>query len=80
MAEEAFSILREHGLSYKVITLTAKEKMCVCGEVDCNPESCPRARGHYDRINTAVFELLNTCDTFTREVLLDVAKKHQVCP
>lgn len=80
VAEEAFSILREHGLSYKVITLTAKEKMCVCGEVDCNPESCPRARGHYDRINTAVFELLNTCDTFTREVLLDAAKKHQVCP
>lgn len=80
VAEEAFEILREHGLSYKVITLTAKEKMCVCDEVDCNPEICPRAKGHYDRVNDAVFECLNACDSFSREQILEAAEKNCVCP
>lgn len=30
VAEEAFSILKEHGLKFKVITITAKEKLCFC--------------------------------------------------
>ena len=80
VAEEAFSILSERGLLYKVITLTAKEKMCVCDEVDCSPETCPRAKGHYDRVNDAVFELLNHSDTLSRDVVLEAADKAQVCP
>ena len=27
-------------------------------EPDCNPEICPRAKGHFDRINDAVFDEL----------------------
>ena len=80
VAEEAFSILGEHGLLYKVITLTAKEKMCVCDEVDCNPLTCPRAKGHFDRVNDAVFDLLNQCDTLSRDVILEAADKARVCP
>ena len=30
VAEEAFSVLREHGLHLKTLTLTAKEKVCPC--------------------------------------------------
>lgn len=63
VAQEAFSLLKQQDLQYKVVTLTAKEKLCICGEPDCNPVSCPYARGHYDRINDAVFELLTgTCE------------------
>lgn len=80
VAEEAFSILREKGLKYKAITLTAKEKMCICPEPDCNPEKCPRAKGHFDRINDAVFELLTQSDIFDRETLLRHAEKWNVCP
>lgn len=58
VAQEAFSLLLEQGLRYKVVTLTAKEKICMCEEPDCNPDKCPYARGHFDRINDAVFELL----------------------
>lgn len=58
VAQEAFSLLMEQGLRYKVVTLTAKEKICMCEEPDCNPDKCPYARGHYDRINDAIFELL----------------------
>ena len=63
VAQEAFSLLKDQGLQYKVITLTAKEKLCFCEEPDCNPQTCPYARGHYDRVNDAVFELLTGhCD------------------
>lgn len=80
VAEEAFSILREKGLKYKAITLTAKEKMCICQEPECNPEKCPRAKGHYDRINDAVYELLTQGESFDRETLLQHAEKWNVCP
>lgn len=30
VAEEAFSLLKQQGLAYKVVTLTAKEKICAC--------------------------------------------------
>ena len=58
VAEQAFEKLREQNLRYKVITLTAKEKLCFCEKMDCNPENCPYAKGHYDRVNEAVYELL----------------------
>lgn len=80
VAEEAFSILRKQGLNYKVITLTAKEKLCILEEVDCNPSSCPRAKGHYDRINDAVFELLTSGHEFDRETILKQSEKWNVCP
>lgn len=80
VAEEAFSILKEKGLSYKTISITAKEKLCLCEETDCNPEKCPYAEGHFDRVNAAVFEILNKKDTYLREDLLEQAEKHSVCP
>ena len=80
VAEEAFHILKEKGLSYKTISITAKEKLCLCEETDCNPEKCPYAEGHFDRVNAAVFEILNEKDTYLREDLLEQAEKHRVCP
>lgn len=80
VAEEAFQLLKAKGLQYKVITLTAKEKLCICDEVDCNPVACPRAKGHYDRVNDAVFELLTNGDSFDRETLEQHSEKWQVCP
>lgn len=80
VAEEAFSILKEHGLKFKVITITAKEKLCFCDKTECNPENCLWARGHLDRVNDAVFELWTTQDSYDRDTLLEHAKKWQVCP
>lgn len=80
VAEEAFSILKERGLSYKTVTITAKEKLCLCGEPECNPEKCAYAKGHFDRVNDAVYELLTTQDAYSRDVILEHAKKHHVCP
>ena len=80
VAEEAFSVLRGNGLRLKTLTLTAKEKVCPCGEMVCNPDACPRAKGHFDRVNDAVFEMLNAADAFDRDVILQQAEKWRVCP
>ena len=80
VAEQAFDTLRGTGLRYKVITLTAKEKICFCDTPECNPEACPYAKGHYDRVNDAVFDLISHTEELTREVLEEQAQKFQVCP
>lgn len=80
VAKETFSLFAKNGYRAKVIQITAKEKMCLCEEMECNPVHCPYAKGHYDRVNDAVYELLQNADFFTREVLLEQAEKHQVCP
>ena len=85
VAKETFQILREHGYQAKIIQLTAKEKLCMCGEdgteaLECNPVNCPYAKGHYDRVNDAVYDLLQNSDLFTREEILAQAQKYQVCP
>ena len=80
VAEQAFETLRKQNLKFKVITLTAKEKICFCEETSCNPDDCPYAKGHFDRVNDAVYELLMREDVMSREVLEAQARKHKVCP
>ena len=84
VAEEAFTLLKKQGLHYKVLTLTAKEKICFCEEPDCNPEKCPYAKGHFDRVNDAVFELLTEYEenpgNYNRDRIMEQAQKWQVCP
>ena len=80
VAEQAFETLREQNLKFKAITLTAKEKICFCEETSCNPDDCPYAKGHFDRVNDAVYELLMQEDVMSREVLEAQARKHKVCP
>ena len=80
VAEETFAILKAHGARLKVVTLTAKDKICVQEEVSCNPEVCPRAKGHYDRVNDAVFDLVNHEVEISREIIEQYAEAYQVCP
>ena len=80
VAWQAFDTLKEQALRMKVLVLTAKEKICFCEEADCNPEKCPYAKGHYDRVNEAVYELLTASDEMSREILEEHARKWKVCP
>ena len=79
-AAQAFQLLQKNGLRFKTVTLTAREKICFQEEVQCNPDSCPFAKGHYDRINEALFALIGEEESFSREVIEAYAKKYQVCP
>ncbi|MEY8285317.1 ATP-dependent DNA helicase [Lachnospiraceae bacterium 50-23] len=80
VAWQAFDTLKEQALRMKVLVLTAKDKICFCEETNCNPEDCPYARGHYDRVNDAVYELMTTSDEMNREILEEQARKWKVCP
>ncbi|MDE5932172.1 MAG: DEAD/DEAH box helicase family protein, partial [Lachnospiraceae bacterium] len=80
VAEDTFQLLRERGLQFKTVILTAKEKICFLEEMECNPEACPYAKGHYDRINDAMYALLTQADSFHREKIEEYAKQYQVCP
>ena len=80
VAEEAFRILREHGMYLNTVAITAKEKLCFLEEISCNPDDCPYARGHFDRVNDAVYEIIHTEQGIGREEILRYAREYRVCP
>lgn len=80
VAENTFRLLMERGLLLKVVTITAKDKICILDKPNCNPQSCERAKGHYDRVNDAVFDMLTNETRITRGLIESYAAKHCVCP
>lgn len=80
VAEEAFQILRQKGLRFFSVTITAKEKLCILEKPDCNPENCPYAQGHYDRVNDAVFSLIREGGQIDRGRIMQAAEENHVCP
>lgn len=80
VADDTFTLLRERGLQIKSVILTAKDKICFMEESECNPVYCPYAKGHYDRINDAMYDLLTHEDRYTREIIEEYATRYQVCP
>lgn len=82
VAEEAVQRMRSHdeALRVKTLTLTAKDKLCLNDVVQCNPDKCPYAKGHYDRNLEALWDILNHEVAYTKETLVAYAQKHRVCP
>lgn len=55
VSREAFRILREKGLKFKVTSITAKEKLCFLDTPECTPEKALMQRGILiPRVNDAV--------------------------
>ncbi len=79
-AEEAFSLMQSKGLQLHTVTLTAKDKICFQEQVSCRKEDCIYADGYYDRINTAVLDILSNETLITRPVIERYARKHTICP
>lgn len=80
VALDGLEILRKNGLYFRSVLITAKEKVCPQEEMECEPENCPYAKGHYDRINEAIYDCITHEVNITREVLLEYAGRHMVCP
>ncbi len=81
VAQECFQLLSEQNLDFKFLTITAKDKLCFLdGKPECNPVSCPYAKGHYDRVNDSVYDMLTHETDMSRSAILSYAEKHQVCP
>ena len=89
-ALEALGILQRKGLCIRSVVLASKERVCPCGSVDCRAAACPRADGHFDRVNEALWALLQGGEKdgaggsagvpVGTETLAAAAEKYSVCP
>jgi DNA excision repair protein ERCC-2 len=79
VAEKALEDMRQAGLYVRSVTLTAKEKICFCPPVNCDPEVCVFALGYFDKVKAALEEI-DQVQAFTRPVIEVIAQKHQICP
>ena len=80
VAEDTYAILRDNGLHMRTVTLTAKDKICPLDERNCNPVACPYAKGHFDRINDAVYDIITSQMVIGRDNVMEYANRHNVCP
>lgn len=78
-AEKALSLMLEKGLRIKSLSLTAKDKLCPFPDSTCTPGECKYAKGHYDRLNSAVEDAFRH-DLITKEVVSELSQRHEVCP
>jgi DNA excision repair protein ERCC-2 len=79
VAEKAFVDLQQAGARLRVLTLTAKEKLCARDGHPCDLATCPLAIGYYDRRKPAMRDALKR-EMITRPVLETVSREYQVCP
>jgi DNA excision repair protein ERCC-2 len=79
VAEKAIEDMRQAGLRFKSVTLTAKEKICFCPEAGCDPEACEFARNYFGKVKTALAEV-HQDESFTRTVIIEIARRYEVCP
>ncbi len=79
VAEKALEDMRQGGVQLKSVTLTAKEKICFCPPVNCDPEVCVFARDYFGKVKKALEEI-DQYQAFTRPVIEEVARRYQVCP
>ena len=61
------------------ITLTSRDKSCEHPDKACHGESCPLAKGFYDRLPQARSDVVET-GAWDRPSLRAIAIGHQVCP
>lgn len=80
IAENTILLLKSKGLKLKTLTLTAKEKICFQEEANCDPEFCKFSKGHFDRANDCILDIIKNEDNITKDTITIYAKKHLVCP
>lgn len=79
VAENALALLYENGMRLKVVTITAKEKICFCPDIYCIPEKCDYAKGYYDRLREGIRDIFSV-DCWFRDSIEKYAREHKLCP
>jgi len=64
----------------RVVELVARDKACEHPDKACHGDSCPLARGFYDRLPAARSAALDTTGLLDQSRVREVALAHQVCP
>lgn len=80
VALDTVKLLENNGLIAKTCEITAKDKMCLLKERDCDPDVCKYANGYYKRIYKAIDDLYQNESIFSKEIIREYGKKHKVCP
>lgn len=80
VAEDTYNLLREKGLHFRTVTLTARDKICHLDQRNCNPVACPYAKGHFDRVNDCVYDIITHEQVINADKVTEYSIKHQVCP
>lgn len=80
IAENAYRLLALQGLRLRVLTLTAKDKICPHLIRDCNPDKCLYIQGYAHRSKKAVKELIKKTDAYNMDNITKTAMKHSLCP
>ena len=78
--EDGMRLMEARGLAFSYTKITAKEKMCPLTKMQCDPAHCERAKGHFDRVNDALYELVTTEKGISSEKVAECAEKHLLCP
>ncbi|HSH71651.1 MAG TPA: ATP-dependent DNA helicase [Methylophilaceae bacterium] len=81
LALDAIQVIHQANpdLTLRTLELVAREKACEHPDKACHGESCPLAKGFYDRLPEARIEALDQ-SMMDREAVRAIASKHQVCP
>lgn len=81
LALDALATLRQQDAAQplRVLEHVARDKACEHPDKSCHGDSCPLAKGFYDRLPAAREAALKQ-RWLTQEALRDVALQHQVCP
>jgi len=64
----------------RTLELVAKDDACEHPDKACHGESCPLAKGFFDRLPDARAEAVQAGTTLTRERLATIAAGHELCP
>ena len=81
LALDAAQVLypREQHAVLRVLELVARDKACEYPQNACNGDSCPLAKGFYDRLPAARMAAVAR-SPLDQQTLRSVALEHQVCP
>jgi Rad3-related DNA helicase len=64
----------------RVLELVARDKACENPDKECAGDSCPLARGFYDRLAGARAAAVAHAGILDQSALREIARAHQVCP
>jgi len=80
VARESINLLRQQGLTFFDISITAKSKVCLEPEAGCDPLLCPYAKDYFSKLSEAMEFAIQHYDSFERENIEQLARQFQVCP
>ena len=84
LALDALALVKKstNNLPLRVLELVARDKACEHTDKACHGDSCPLAKGFYDRLPQARYAAVQTASqgALSKIALRDVALAHHVCP